>query len=176
MKNLFVIVSFITICSCGERKTPDNKSGGMVDTAAQKQEIAALLDSFNVAAANADYNRYFSYYTDDAIFIGTDPTEHWTKSEFMVWAKPYFDKKKTWNFTAINRHIYFGRQPDIAWFDELLSTQMKICRGSGVVVRSQGQWKVQQYVLSVTVPNSLVDSMVSLKAAVDDSLMTTQLP
>ena len=176
MKNLLVIAALISIFGCGEKKSSDNNSCEVKDTVAEQKAIAALLDSFNLTAANADYNRYFSYYSDDAIFIGTDPTEHWTKSEFMVWAKPYFDKKKTWNFTAINRHIYFGRQPEIAWFDELLSTQMKICRGSGVVVRSQGQWKVQQYVLSVTVPNSLVDSMVSLKAAVDDSLMTTQLP
>jgi hypothetical protein len=37
---------------------------------------------------------------------------------------------KAWNFTVLERHIYFD-QSKKAWFDELLNTQMKICRGSG---------------------------------------------
>ena len=71
-----------------------------------------------------------------------------------------------------SRHISFGEHNDIAWFDELLDTQMKICRGSGVVVLQSGAWKVKEYVLSVTVPNALIDSVVKIKSAIDDSLMT----
>jgi hypothetical protein len=40
----------------------------------------------------------------------------------------------------------------MAWFDEL-STQMKICRGSGVLVKIGNDWKIKHYVLSMTVPN-----------------------
>jgi hypothetical protein len=41
------------------------------------------------------------------------------------------------------------KQEKTAWFDELLNTQMKICRGSGVLVKKIGQeWKIKQYVLS----------------------------
>ena len=59
----------------------------------------------------------------------------------MIWAKPYFDKKTTWNFTALERHIYFDKTGRTAWFDELLNTQMKICRGSGVLVKIGKEWK-----------------------------------
>lgn len=90
----------------------------------------------------------------------------------MAWAKPYFDKKTTWNFTSIERYIFFGKHADIAWFDELLNTQMKICRGSGVVVKQNNEWKVQQYVLSVTIPNSRVDSIVKIKSAEEDTLIS----
>jgi hypothetical protein len=53
-------------------------------------------------------------------------------------------------FTALERHIYFfDKTGKTAWFDELLNTQMKICRGSGVLVKKIGQeWKIKQYVLS----------------------------
>jgi hypothetical protein len=139
---------------------------------ADKVQIAAMLDSFNAAAARSDYDGYFSFYTSDAIFIGTDATEHWDKPAFMVWAKPYFDKKTTWNFTALERNIFFGDHADIAWFDELLNTQMKICRGSGVVVKKDGIWKVQQYVLSTTIPNSVIDTVVSIKAAQEDAIIS----
>lgn len=141
------------------------------DTSSDKTAIAAMLDSFNRAAANAEYDRYFNFYTDDAVFIGTDATENWDKKSYMVWAKPYFDKKTTWNFTSIDRHIFFDKTGTLAWFDELLSTQMKICRGSGVVVKVGNDWKVQQYVLSTTIPNSQIDTVVSIKAAIEDELI-----
>lgn len=136
-------------------------------------DINAMLDSFNVAAARADYTAYFNFYTEDAIFIGTDATERWTKTEFMQWAKPYFDKKRTWDFSAIDRHIYFSPDGSMAWFDELLNTQMKICRGSGVVVKEGDEWKLKQYVLSTTVPNNNINAVIKLKAHEEDSILQT---
>lgn len=137
----------------------------------EKTEIGTMLDGFNVAAAKADFNTYFNYFAEESTFIGTDATEVWDKKAFMNWAKPYFDKNKTWNFTSLKRNIYFSKDGKIAWFDELLDTQMKICRGSGVVEKINGQWKVKQYVLSVTVPNDVVDRVVAIKAPIEDILI-----
>ena len=89
----------------------------------------------------------------------------------MIWAKPYFDKKSTWNFKALKRNVYFSKDGKIAWFDELLDTQMKICRGSGVVEKINGQWKVKQYVLSMTIPNDVVNKVVEVKAPIEDALI-----
>jgi hypothetical protein len=139
--------------------------------AKDKTDISTMLDGFNVAAAKADFTAYFNYYADESTFIGTDATEVWDKKAFMVWAKPYFDKKKTWNFTSLKRNIYFSKDGKLAWFDELLDTQMKICRGSGVVEKINGSWKVKQYVLSMTVPNDVVDKVVAEKAPIEDVLL-----
>lgn len=162
---VFATILSIFILGCNpatETPKPANEPVA-ANTEADKAQIAALLDSFNVAAGRADFETYFSYYTEDAIFMGTDATEHWDKQAFMKWAKPAFDSKKTWNFTALERHIYTGEQPGIAWFDELLNTSMKICRGSGVVVKKDGTWKVQQYVLSMTIPNSQIDPVLKIR-------------
>lgn len=137
----------------------------------EKLEISSMLDTFNAAAAKADYDGYFNLFADESTFIGTDATEIWDKKAFMVWAKPYFDKKKTWNFKALKRNIYFSKDGKLAWFDELLDTQMKICRGSGVVEKINGSWKVKQYVLSMTVPNEVVDKVVTEKAPIEDALI-----
>ncbi|MES2651778.1 MAG: nuclear transport factor 2 family protein [Bacteroidota bacterium] len=135
-------------------------------------EIHQLLDSLNVAAAQADFTKYFSYFAEGATYNGTDATENWDKESFMAWAKPYFDAKTTWNFKTVKRNIYhFEKHTDIAWFDELLNTQMKICRGSGVVVKQNGKWKIQQYVLSMTIPNSQLDKVVKIKTAEEDSIL-----
>jgi hypothetical protein len=111
--------------------------------------------------------------TDDSVFIGTDATEHWDKAAFQAFAKPFFDKGKAWNFTSLERHIYLSSDKKLAWFDELLNTQMKICRGSGVLVLANGKWKIKQYVLSMTVPNDNVDDVVKIKAPIEDALIGT---
>lgn len=137
----------------------------------EKTEISTMLDDFNIAAAKADYNAYFNYFADESTFIGTDATEVWDKKAFMAWAKPYFDKQKTWDFTSVKRNIYFSKDGKLAWFDELLNTQMKICRGSGVVEKVNGEWKIKQYVLSMTVPNEVVDTVVDAKTVLEDALL-----
>lgn len=177
MKTNFILLIFFMasaqlLVSCaGKDESCDTEACCTPATDEDRVAIASLLDSLNTAAAAADYNAYFGFYSDDAVFIGTDATENWNKQEFMEWSKPYFDKGKAWSFKSIERNIYFHNTGDLAWFDELLDTQMKICRGSGVVVKNDGVWKIQQYVLSMTIPNSLVDSVVAIKSAEEDSLM-----
>ncbi|MBL0339840.1 MAG: nuclear transport factor 2 family protein [Bacteroidetes bacterium] len=141
------------------------------DVSANRDSINATLDNWHAAAAKADFETYFKLIADDGVFIGTDATENWNKKDFMVWAKPYFDKGKAWNFTSIERHIYFDKSNELAWFDELLSTQMKICRGSVVLVKENNEWKIKHYVLSMTIPNELVDTIVRIKAPIEDELM-----
>jgi hypothetical protein len=160
--SLFAVVIFLTSYKNSPDKTDDDK-----------KQIAAMLDSFNQAAAKADYTGYFKYFTDDAIFIGTDATERWNKQQFMAWAKKYFDKGRAWNFKSVDRHIYLNENKNMGWFDELLNTQMKICRGSGVVMKMGGVWKIQQYVLSITMPNDQIDGAIKLKASMEDSIMNS---
>lgn len=165
MKNsLLILLLAPALFACKQSTSP-------ADNASVRNEISNMLDSLNRAAARADFNAYFNNYTEDGIFCGTDATERWNKQEFMKWSKPYFDKGKAWDFTAIDRHIYLDPSGNIAWFDELLSTQMKICRGSGVVVKENNDWKLKQYVLSTTVPNTIVDSLTVMKTAEEDSLI-----
>ncbi len=172
MKKLTTLIFLIfTTCIYSCQQSAKDTVSTMTDTANEQKAIAAMLDSFNTAAANADFTTYFNFYTDDAIFTGTAATERWNKQEYMAWAKPFFDKKTTWHFTAIERHIYFDKSGDLAWFDELLNTQMKICRGSGVVVKQGDAWKVKQYILSTTIPNELIDSVTKMKAPIEDSII-----
>ncbi len=168
---LSLITLLLLLSSC----TSTNNNSAVTDTTSETKQINAMLDSFNMAAAKANYNGYFNFYTDDAIFTGTDATERWDKKAFMEWAKPVFDKGHAWNFTSLERHIYFDKTGSLAWFDELLNTQMKICRGSGVLVKQDNNWKVQQYILSATIPNDLLDTVIKMKAPVEDSIINNFL-
>ncbi len=139
--------------------------------AQDKQTINTILDNWHKAAAQANFNAYFDVLHEQSIYIGTDATENWTKPQFIAFAKPYFDKGKAWNFTVLERNIYFSKDGKTAWFDELLNTQMKICRGSGVLVKVKNTWKIKHYVLSMTIPNDNTNEVIKVKAPIEDALI-----
>ena len=137
----------------------------------QKKAISEMLQQWHAAAGDANFDAYFGYIAPDGIFIGTDPTENWVKPEFEKWAKPYFDAGKAWNFKTLKRNVFLSEEGKLAWFDELLETQMGICRGSGVVRKIDGEWKIQHYVLSISIPNEDVDEVTGMKKDFDQKLM-----
>lgn len=136
-----------------------------------KKEIGNILDSWHRAAGIADFDAYFNLMTSDAVFIGTDASENWQIEEFKAYAKPHFDKGKAWNFKAVERQIYVNDEGDFAWFDELLDTQMKLCRGSGVLRKESGDWKIAHYVLSLVIPNENVSEVILIKQEKDDRII-----
>ena len=116
--------------------------------------VAAVIDDWHAAAAAADEVRYFGHMTEDAVFLGTDPTERWTKAQFRAYAHPYFARGKAWSFRSVRRAITLSADGSVAWFDEDLETpNLGPARGSGVLVRTGATWKIAQYNLSVPIPN-----------------------
>jgi len=55
-----------------------------------RTRIGQTLDAWHAAAARADEEAYFAFLTPDAVFLGTDPAERWTRDEFRKWAHPRF--------------------------------------------------------------------------------------
>jgi ketosteroid isomerase-like protein len=164
MKKILVVL--IVFCLSGCKSSMDQKT-------LSKANVNATLDAWHIAAAEANFNDYFNLMTEDAVFIGTDASENWNKTAFQAYAKPHFDKGKAWSFTALERHVFFDKTGKIAWFDELLDTQMKICRGSGVLVKIGNQWKIQHYVLSMTIPNDNSNEVIKVKSALEDAMIKT---
>lgn len=127
-----------------------------------------LVDAWHLAASNASFDSYFEVVTDDFVFLGTAPGERWTKDQFAAFSKPYFDKGKAWDFKASNRKWNYSSNGKIAWFDEDLDTWMRGCRGSGVLVKKKGKWKIAYYNLTVLIENEKMKSFIELRDATLD--------
>ncbi|MET1254430.1 nuclear transport factor 2 family protein [Aliikangiella maris] len=125
------------------------------------EQTGSVIDAFHLAAANADLNGYFNLLTDDAVFLGTDATERWTKSAFYQFTQPYFSQGKGWAYTPTKRHISVVNE-QVVFFDELLyNKSYGECRGSGVLVKSGKNWKISQYNLSIPMPNGIAKKLVT---------------
>jgi len=120
-----------------------------------------LLDRFHGAASKAQFDEYFASFAADGVFIGTDATERWTVEQFKAYAKPHFDKGRGWTYAAVERHVNVSADGKHASFDELLeSASLGRCRGTGVLRRIDGQWRIEQYHLTIPIPNELAAAVV----------------
>ena len=122
-----------------------------------------FVDEWHLAASKADYNRYFNAMDESFVFLGTAPGERWTKNQFSLFSKPYFDKGKAWDFKANNRKWTFSSNGKIAWFDEDLDTWMRSCRGTGILVKKKGEWKLVYYNLHVLIENEKMTEFINLR-------------
>ncbi|SDX70022.1 SnoaL-like domain-containing protein [Lutibacter oricola] len=157
-----ILISFTVLVGC-----KNNEKAVVVDKEVEKEVICDKLDKWHENAAKADYEAYFNGMTTDGVFIGTDVTENWTIDEFKSFSKPHFDKGKAWSFKAVDRNIYIYENNELAWFDEVLDTWMGVCRGSGVVKKVNSQWKIQHYVLSLTIPNDNINNVIKINKKKD---------
>jgi hypothetical protein len=152
MKRL-VLACLLAICaSCAVAATLD---------AATTRQVNAFVDAWHDDAAHARM-AYFDRIAPDGVYIGTDKTELWHKDAFVVWAKPFFDRKKAWAFKATRRNVYTSRDGNTIWFDELLDTQMGPCMASGVLRRAGDSFLIEHYQLSMAVPNGVARSVTKL--------------
>lgn len=169
MKKLIV---FLLVVVCFTSCFNNSKNEVIIANDLLKTEICSALDLWHKNAADANFEAYFNAMTTDSFFIGTDASENWTVEEFKNFSKPYFLRGKAWSFTAVDRNVYIYSNGKIAWFDELLDTWMGVCRGSGVVKKVDGEWKIEHYVLSLTVPNENIREVVKINKARDSVFLS----
>ena len=135
---------------------------------APEAEIAPVnrvLDAMHAAASKADGEAYIATFTPDGRFIGTDATERWSLPEFRAYAMPYFSQGRGWTYRPSARVVTIAPIDCrcVAWFDEVLDNDAYgTTRGSGVLRLTEDGWKIEQYVLSLPVPNDKADAVVAL--------------
>jgi hypothetical protein len=129
-------------------------SGQTKNSSAAEKEVDLFLTAWHQAAAVADAKTYFDSLAPGAVFLGTDVRERWENEAFQKWAAPYFQRPSAWIFSASRRRVYLSIDGNTAWFDEdLISKSYWPCRGSGVLEKIGGQWKIRQYNMAFTIPN-----------------------
>lgn len=122
-----------------------------------EKAIIAVLDDFHDAAAKADKDRYLGHFTEDGAFLGTDEWERWPlKPDFTDYVTGRFENGG-WSYHSEMKVIAFSKDGTVAWFDEtsISNSNGGRFRGSGVLEKQDGTWKIAQYVLSFLVYNEV---------------------
>lgn len=155
MKAAFALLAIVLLAACSTSAQPGPQPPA--------DEVGSVLDAFHEAASRADGEAYFASFAPDAVFIGTDAAERWSVAEFRAFAEPYFSKGKGWTYLPRDRHVAVGARGETAWFDEMLdNASYGVCRGTGVLVRTDGSWKIAQYHLTIPIPNEISKQVVAM--------------
>ena len=164
MKKISVLFFVFIVCiSCVDNEKSNKKTDNKLNVVA----INKVLNGWHFDAAETNFEDYFSAMSAESVFVGTDAAEVWSVQEFKNFSKPYFDKGSAWSFKVIDRSVYVNSDGNIAWFDELLDTWMGVCRGSGVLKKVDSTWKIEHYVLSLTVPNENIQEVIKINKSKD---------
>ena len=125
----------------------------------EEQAIRVVLDDWHRAASEADGERYFGHMAAEAVFLGTDASERWPLPEFRAFCEPYFARGVGWTYEPRARHVVV--HDDLAWFDEQLwNEKYGLCRGTGVLRKAEGAWRIAHYSLTLLVPNEIAPEVV----------------
>ena len=132
--------------------------------------VEAVLDDFHAAASEGAADRYLAHFAANGVFFGTDPAERWTVAQFEPYVRRGF-ASGGWSYAPRDRTVFISDDADTAWFDEMLDGSTGIvARGTGVLVREDGGWKIEQYNFSVPFPNALwdtINAMIARESAAD---------
>lgn len=146
-RHIFLILAGLAITSGVQAQSP----------------IPSVLDDFHLAASEADYDRYFGHLAENSVFLGTDITERWTKSEFQDYARPHFSAGRGWTYVLKTRNVLVAPDGQTAWFDEILHNEkFGDVRGTGALILEEDTWKIIQYHLTLPVPNDLIGKLVEM--------------
>ena len=139
---VYILIIYITLLNLGN---------------VEKEEINKVLDNLHKYASEANGEKYFQLFNDQAVFHGTDLNERWSIDEFKKYAQNRFDTGTGWTYKSLERNIFINSSNTTAWFDEILiNEKYGKFRGTGVLSKVDGMWKIDQYNLLLPIPNDLL--------------------
>ena len=124
--------------------------------------VEAVLDTFHTAAAAADEERYAATLSSSMVFLGTAPGERWQAGEWRDFVHSYFSRGKGWSYEPSGRSVDFAEDGLTAWFDETVDNEhFGACRGTGVLTRHDDGWRIEQYNLTIPIPDEIAVDVVA---------------
>jgi hypothetical protein len=128
-----------------------------------RRDVEAVLDAFHAAAAASDEERYLGCLAADAVFLGTAPGDRWAGESFRTFVHSFFSQAQGWSYAPSERSVSIASDGRSAWFDERLDNDFfGECRGSGVARLDGGDWRIEQYALSIAVPDEIAPEVVRM--------------
>jgi ketosteroid isomerase-like protein len=134
------------------------------DPDAEMIAIGKVVDGFHDAAAHGDKERYLGHMTDDGVFLGTDEWERWPmQPDFIDYVGGRFKDGAGWNYRSVERQIRIADSGDTAWFDEVVFSEPNgRFRGTGVLSKQDGEWKISHYAMSFLILNENWPAVIEL--------------
>jgi ketosteroid isomerase-like protein len=146
------------------RETTPRAATGAGELTGEAAAAAAVLTAFHRAAGEADTEGLFRHLADDAIVLGTDPTERFDVEQLRARVAPEFEAGQGWTTRPTTQHVFVAGGGHVAWFDErLASPRFGEMRSSGALEKRDGRWQIVHLNFTLPIPNDLVPEFQKLR-------------
>ena len=146
--SFFILVILFTACNRGNETDGEI---GSTDTSVNfpRASIIKVLDSMHQGFRTKNFKLMESFLTEDGLYLGTDPTEIWSKKQLSQ----YFDKSnrnsKDLTYNILSRTILPGKNFNTAlcveqYYLSTMSDKMMVRSISRLVKRDES-WKISFY-------------------------------
>ena len=137
---LLILVVVMLMTSCQQKPVTV-----AVDPVAIKAELVTFMDEFNAAYMALDINKITALCNDNALFLGTDPSEFWNKQQITdLFLAQASDSTMKMEFKLDKREIMVAADGKSAiiveqYFVPLISTKIQV-RCIDKVVKVNDKW------------------------------------
>ncbi len=121
-------------------------------------EPAAMLDAFHRAGREADLEGYLGYLAQEAVILGSDVGERFTREQVRRALESWFASGQGLETELVAVNATESEDGRFAWFDARLD-KPSLCemRGSGLLRREADGWKLVHYDFAFVIPNGLIE-------------------
>ncbi len=120
---------------------------------------SSMLRDFHLARPESDGERFFDYFTPEAVVLLTDRSERLTMARLRAFLGLYQAQgHQSPTLTPVERHVHLSPEKNMAWLEERIEEQhLGQMRATGVLRRVDGTWKIAHFNLVILVPPELAE-------------------
>lgn len=166
MKKIYCLslVAMIVLSACQQKPVTVQ-----VDTVVTKAAISALFDKFNAAFKGHDAGKVTELLSEDALTLGTDPSEFWDKKQISdAWTQVMADTSVTLDYSVDRREIRIASDGNSAVVVEqfmfpVLSSKIAV-RNIYHVIKQDEKWMIDFMSFNLIPKN---EDLIMLNAALE---------
>lgn len=162
MRILFIVLASIIIGGC--MFNSNYKEPNMPNPEIVKAQIGTVLDSMHSAFQHRKFSKMMTYLFEDGYYLGSDPTELWTKKQLSDYFKPHEkDSATVMPYDILRRDILLNEEGNSAVVVEqyyLVKMSDKVMvRAISRVSKKESGWMIDLYSWNMIPKNDDIDKI-----------------
>jgi hypothetical protein len=162
MRILFIGCICLVMAGC--MFNSNYKEPNMPNPEVVKTQIATVLDSMHSAFQHRKFQKMMTYFSEDGYYLGSDPTELWTKKHISDYFKPHeTDSATVMPYDILKRDILLNEERNSAVVVEqyyLVKMSEKVMvRAISRVSRKESGWVIDFYSWNMIPKNEDLDKI-----------------
>jgi hypothetical protein len=157
-------IAFLSFIMCGCMFNSNYKEPNMPNPEVVKAQISVALDSMHSAFQHRKFQKMMTYLSQDGYYLGSDPTELWTRKQLSDYFKPHEkDSATVMPYDILRRDILLNEERNSAVVAEqyylVRMSEKVMVRAISRVSKKESGWVIDFYSWNMIPKNEDMDKI-----------------